>query len=77
MKTDCHMHMVLDGYDWRKAIDRHKNGPDREWIRARLQEYAVAGFSYLRDGGDRWGVGPLPGKWRRSGASLIKRPWRP
>ena len=57
MKTDCHMHMVLDGYDWRAAIDRHKNGPDREWIRARLQEYAVAGFSYLRDGGDRWGVG--------------------
>ena len=57
MKTDCHMHMVLDGFDWRKAIDRHKNGPDREWIRARLQEYAVAGFAYLRDGGDRWGVG--------------------
>ena len=57
MKTDCHMHMVLDGYDWRAAIDRHKNGPDREWIRARLQEYAVAGFCYLRDGGDRWGVG--------------------
>ena len=57
MKTDCHMHMVLDGYDWRKAIDRHKNGPDREWIRERLREYAVAGFRYLRDGGDRWGVG--------------------
>ena len=51
------MHMVLDGFDWRKAIDRHKNGPDREWIRARLQEYAVAGFAYLRDGGDRWGAG--------------------
>ena len=57
MRSDCHMHMVLDGFDWRKAIDRHKNGPDREWIRARLQEYAVAGFAYLRDGGDRWGVG--------------------
>jgi hypothetical protein len=49
--------MVLDGENWRAAIDRHRNGPDREWIRARLQGYAEAGFFYLRDGGDRWGVG--------------------
>ena len=67
MRSDCHMHMVLDGFDWRKAIDRHRNGPDREWIRARLQEYAVAGFAYLRDGGDRWGVGAaareMAGDW--------------
>ena len=55
--ADCHIHMVLDGYDWKKAIDRHRGGPDREWIRARLREYAAAGFTYLRDGGDRWGVG--------------------
>ena len=55
--ADCHMHMVLDGYDWRAAIDRHKNGPDLPWIRERLAQYAAAGFTYLRDGGDRWGVG--------------------
>ncbi len=57
MKSDCHIHMVLDGYDWRAAIDRHKNGPDRALIRSRLQAYAEAGFTYLRDGGDKWGVG--------------------
>lgn len=57
MKSDCHIHMVLDGTDWRGAIDRHRAGPDRALIRARLQEYAEAGFTYLRDGGDRWGVG--------------------
>lgn len=57
MKADCHIHMVLDGEYWRAAIDRHRRGPDREWIRERLQEYAAAGFVYLRDGGDRWGVG--------------------
>ena len=57
MRADCHIHMVLDGYDWKQAIDRHRGGPDREWIRARLREYAAAGFTYLRDGGDRWGVG--------------------
>ena len=55
--ADCHIHMVLDGADWRSAIDRHRNGPDREWIRGRLREYAAAGFAYLRDGGDKWGVG--------------------
>ena len=49
--------MVFDGLDWKKAIERHRNGPDREWIRARLGEYAAAGFAYLRDGGDKWGVG--------------------
>ena len=67
MKADCHLHMVLDGADWRGAIDRHRNGPDREWIRGRLREYAAAGFSYLRDGGDKWGVGAtareMAGEW--------------
>lgn len=57
MKSDCHIHMVLDGADWRAAIDRHRIAPDRELIRARLKEYAKAGFAYLRDGGDKWGVG--------------------
>ena len=65
--ADCHIHMVLDGSDWRSAIDRHRNGPDREWIRARLREYAAAGFVYLRDGGDKWGVGAaareMAGEW--------------
>lgn len=57
MKADCHMHMLLDGIDWRAAIDGHRREPDRELIRSRLQGYADAGFTYLRDGGDRWGVG--------------------
>ena len=67
MKTDCHIHMVFDGYDWKKAIDRHRSAPDRAWIRSRLQEYAAAGFDYLRDGGDKWGVGlaarEMAGEW--------------
>ena len=57
MFADCHMHMVLDGVDWRKAIDRHKNGPDIPWIRRQLAIYQKKGYTYLRDGGDRWGVG--------------------
>ena len=57
MLADCHIHMLLDGLDWRAAIDTHRDAPDRELIRTRLQAYADAGFAYLRDGGDRWGVG--------------------
>ena len=55
--VDCHIHMVLDGDWWRTALDRHSNGPDMPWIRQILARYREAGFTWLRDGGDRWGVG--------------------
>ena len=57
MKSDCHMHMVLDGYDWKTAISQHASAPNEVFIRKTLQTYADAGYTYLRDGGDRWGVG--------------------
>ena len=57
MPVDCHIHMVLDGDFWRDAIGRHSRGPDSHWIRDVLAGYCRAGFTYLRDGGDRWGVG--------------------
>ena len=57
MLWDCHMHMVLDGRDWRAAIGRHREKPREDWIRGVLQQYARQGLGYLRDGGDRWGVG--------------------
>ena len=57
VKADCHMHMVLDGVDWRAAIARHRQGPDDTFIRSALEKYRAAGYTYLRDGGDRWGVG--------------------
>ena len=57
MRADCHIHMVLDGADWRSAIARHAVGPDETWIRRVLGQYRQLGFTYLRDGGDRWGVG--------------------
>ena len=55
--VDCHMHMILDGFDWKAAIRRHANYPDEKWIREVLKEYQRLGFTYLRDGGDRWGAG--------------------
>ncbi len=57
MHTDSHIHMVLDGIDWRNAIARHANGPDEKYIRCVLKHYQSLGYTYLRDGGDRWNVG--------------------
>ena len=49
--------MVLDGVDWRSAINRHGVCPDIPFIRQQLETYQAQGYTYLRDGGDRWGVG--------------------
>lgn len=57
MKADCHMHMILDGIEWRSAIARHNPVPDTAWIHEILKTYQSLGFTYLRDGGDRWGAG--------------------
>lgn len=51
------MHMVLDGVEWKAAIARHKEKIDEIWLRKALEGYRRNGFTYLRDGGDRWGVG--------------------
>ena len=81
MKADCHIHMVLDGRDWRKAIGRHTAAPDECFIRRVLKRYQDLGYTYLRDGGDRWGVGagarrlaPEYGiTYRTPGAPLVKK----
>ena len=57
MRADCHMHMVLDGVEWKHAIARHKENPDEIWIHKVLARYRELGFDYLRDGGDRWCAG--------------------
>ena len=57
MNADCHMHMILDGVEWRSAIARHQAKPDMAVIRRVLETYRQMGVTYLRDGGDRWGAG--------------------
>ena len=54
MIADCHMHMDIDGVDWKSSIGR---GVDDGFIRKTLQTYKDLGYRYLRDGGDRFGVG--------------------
>ena len=57
MRSDCHMHMILDGYEWKAAIARHAEKTDDTWIRQQIEGYYKQGYTYLRDGGDRWGAG--------------------
>lgn len=79
--VDCHIHMVLDGVYWKQAIARHSTQVDIPWIRGVLACYRDAGFTYLRDCGDRWGVGKTARKlareygitYRTPLASLYKR----
>lgn len=59
MLGDCHIHMILDGVYYRAAIDHQKSHPDEALIRERLADYAARGITFLRDGGDAWGVGLL------------------
>ena len=49
--------MILDGCEWKAAIARHAVKPDDAWIRQQLEIYQKQGYTYLRDGGDRWGAG--------------------
>ena len=54
--------MVLDGVNWRESIARHKAAPQEALIRKTLAQYQALGYTYLRDGGDRWGAGVLAAK---------------
>ena len=81
LKADCHIHAVLDGVDWKGAISRHSQAPDEAFIRKMLETYQAQGYTYLRDGGDRWGAGILARKlspeygitYRTPGAPLCKK----
>lgn len=56
MFADLHIHMLLDGADWKAAIAGHRPRPNDDLIHQRLAAYQAAGITFLRDGGDRFGV---------------------
>ncbi len=57
MKADCHIHMVLDGIWYKDAIAAHAQKPREDLIAEALSRYQTLGYTWLRDGGDRWDVG--------------------
>lgn len=77
MKADCHIHAVLDGVDWKQAIARHSVQPDETFIHRMLSTYQQQGYTYLRDGGDRWGAGLLARKIAPSYGIVYRTPGAP
>ena len=77
MKADCHMHMVLDGIDWKAAIHRHANGADRAFVQKTLETYHRLGYTYLRDGGDRWGAGKTAREMAKQYGIIYRTPLAP
>lgn len=77
MKADCHMHMVLDGVEWKSAIARHQDKPQEAFIRNALQVYKDLGYTYLRDGGDKWGVGAKARELARDYGITYRTPLSP
>ena len=56
MFGECHAHIIMDGVNYRRAVDIHKNGPDDQIIKAHLKAYQDKGITFVRDGGDALGV---------------------
>ncbi len=56
MFGECHAHIIMDGVNYRRAVDMHKNGPDDKIIREHLKAYQDRGITFVRDGGDALGV---------------------
>ena len=49
MFGECHAHIFLNGYDYRKAVETQKNGPRDALIRAHLEEYRKRGIRWPRN----------------------------
>jgi len=62
MFGECHAHIFMNGYDYKKAVADHIHGPNEEWIREHLQAYKDAGVTFVRDGGDIYGSSRLAKK---------------
>ncbi|MGN0364216.1 MAG: amidohydrolase family protein [Bilifractor sp.] len=59
MFGECHAHIFMNGYDYRSAVQAHRDHPDVRLIRKALQAYRDAGVTFVRDGGDHFGVSAL------------------
>ena len=57
--AECHAHVALDGICFADAKARNSVAPDLEALKSTLASYRQAGITFVRDGGDAWGVSEL------------------
>lgn len=56
MFGECHAHIILDGVNYKNAVELHADGVKDEVIHAHFKAYKDAGVSFVRDGGDFYNV---------------------
>lgn len=56
MFGECHAHIALDGSDYRAAMELHRQRVDESAIHMLFREYRNREITFVRDGGDAWGV---------------------
>jgi len=59
MFGECHAHLFMNGTDYKKAVMDHKGHPAESLVRAHLKAYQDRGITYVREGGDPYGVSAL------------------
>ena len=71
------MHAALDGKNWKAALEKHASYIDPLVVMGVLCAYQEKGYTYLRDGGDRWGVGAAAREWAHIYGITYKTPLAP
>ena len=56
MFGECHAHVIMDGKNYKEAVLQHKHGVLESVIHECFQKYAQNNITFIRDGGDSYGV---------------------
>ena len=59
MFGECHAHALMNGINYRAAVNLHREGANEQAVRECLCAYQESGVSFVRDGGDPYGVASL------------------
>lgn len=62
MFGECHAHVFMNGYDYRKAVEDHRKAVNEEAVRQCLKAYKDNQVSFVREGGDPYGASSLARK---------------
>lgn len=56
MFGECHAHMLMNGYNYKDAVNSHSTAVCKALVRSYFQEYVKRDVTFIRDGGDALGV---------------------
>ncbi|WFD09989.1 amidohydrolase family protein [Tepidibacter hydrothermalis] len=71
---DCHIHISLDGVDFKKARELSKTEEIGKIIRKKFKEYKKMGIYVLRDGGDDGEISSIARKIAKEEKIIFKSP---